>query len=108
LSPDGKILATMSRGPRTGMHDRDIQLWDVATGKKRGQLAVSRNCHQVVFSPNSHFLLTVSFGGTLDLWDVATGKVRWRLTAADFDMCRMAFSPDGKKLATSVQGVALP
>ena len=92
FSPDGKTIASGSR-------DMTIKLWDVATGKERATLMGHSN--YVVFSPDSKSL--ASFGGsdmTVKLWDVSTGKERATFRGHTRPLYGLAFSPDGKTIAS--------
>jgi RNA polymerase sigma factor (sigma-70 family) len=117
FSPDGKALAS-------GNGDGSAALWDVATGKElptlpgfrarkagppKGEM-VSLAVNLLAFSPDSSAL---ALGGTalpsrpdggIGLWDRATGKELIRLTTSDRWVTALAFSPDGKTLATGHDG----
>ena len=87
----------------------EIQLWDLATGKKTATLQghPGEGCFSnmfavafsVAFSPDGKVLVS---GGarTIELWDVATGKnLATFQQAVGEAVWRMALSPDGKTLA---------
>ena len=92
FSPDGKLLAAGGWGI-------ELVLWDVVSGKEilRRQ-GVTR---YVVFSPDSQTIIT---GGLPDkgaeLLDIQSNKVR-ALPVGPVTVHAVAFSPDGKLLATA-------
>ena len=67
FSPDGKTLAS------GGGLDRMVHLWDVETGTPHKPLKeLANRIREIVFSPDSNTLVTVSSGG-IRIWDVSTG-----------------------------------
>jgi serine/threonine protein kinase/WD40 repeat protein/tetratricopeptide (TPR) repeat protein len=66
--PDGRTLATTSR-------DRNLYLWDVASGKQLARLEGHKNTGiQMRFDPSGDLLASRSWDGTLRLWDSRTGR----------------------------------
>jgi WD40 repeat protein len=90
-SGDGKILA--SSGGRV------IRLWDPATGRDLGQFPGDRG---FALSPDGTLLAAdAAFDrGLVLIWDTRSGKELHRLSAHHAEVFALAFSPDGKQLAT--------
>ncbi|QDV34410.1 WD40 repeat domain-containing protein [Tautonia plasticadhaerens] len=93
FSPDGTMLAS------TGT-DRQILVWDLATGNLRHRLADQPfRATTLAFSPDG---ATLACGGdkTVRLWDMRTGQLGRTLTGHRDWVCTVAFSPDGTTLAS--------
>jgi RNA polymerase sigma factor (sigma-70 family) len=106
FAPDGKVLASGGRGGT-------ILLWDAATGKEIRQLeGAEERVKSLAFSPDGKMLasagLRESFGEgaasdlPVRLWDVATGRELRRLRGHEgVYVTAVAFSPDGRRLASA-------
>ncbi|MFM8271654.1 MAG: WD40 repeat domain-containing protein, partial [Gemmata sp.] len=102
LSPDGKLLALA--------HEPDglIPVVDPMTGAKRGALQLSTlpageggtTDGGLAFTPDGKRLV-VSDGRAAQVLDVATGKEVSRLIGHACDLCAVAVSADGKRIATA-------
>jgi RNA polymerase sigma factor (sigma-70 family) len=106
LSPDGKTVAVANGFNNDGAFNPQamaVQLWDADQLKKRGILpGLKRPFPDVVgsltFSPDGK---TLAVGdSTLVLWDTATGKPKCRVPNQGSSLNAVAFSPDGKVVAT--------
>jgi WD40 repeat protein len=101
FSPDGKLLAS-------GTKAESILLWDVKTWRTIATLSGNREVTSIAFSPEGQFL-AAGFGGEIKVWDVTTRQELVTLSTHSDDADKgflenpiVAFSPDGRILAASV------
>jgi WD40 repeat protein len=109
FSPDGKMVAASADRHR-------IILWETATGQIVRQLDGREETDfaaALAFSPDSRTLASGSLGETLRLWNLETGREERRFltqnpwpkenSARYFPLVEaIAFSPDGRTLASAV------
>jgi WD40 repeat protein len=92
-SPDGQVLASAG-------NDRQILLWDAATGAQIDVLAVHEAAIAAIrFSPSGKLLAALGFEEQVRLYDVASKQLVGRLAAPCQDMRALVFSPDERMLA---------
>jgi WD40 repeat protein len=91
FSPDGRTLAVGT--------DRAILLWDMARGTEPRELP-RRSVLNLVFSSDGRTLAAWA-ANTISLWDVKTGQPLQRPQGHEGEVTTVAFSPDGKTLASA-------
>ena len=95
FSPDGAILATAG-------YDRNIHLWDLATGKLlRSMTSHNGAVYDLAFSPDGTVLASASGDGTCKIWLVATGERLDTLNQPEAEQYRVAFTPEGKHIVAA-------
>src|SRR5262249_57813220 len=79
-----------------------IRLWDMATGRKIGDLLTGHTgpIDSVAFSADGKTLAAGGQNGTVRLWDVANQEPITTLTGHTAPVYSVAFSPGGKTLAS--------
>jgi WD40 repeat protein len=99
-------------GPRAPTVWGDVQVWDAVTGREKFKLPDQKQIiRSAVFSPDSRFLVTIGGGtntlyrlkatpGEVKVWDVDTGQEQMSLPDQGAAPLCVAFSPDGKDIAT--------
>ncbi|HEY0754381.1 MAG TPA: hypothetical protein VGD98_10495 [Ktedonobacteraceae bacterium] len=102
FSPDGKqaIVQNLDKRDNTS----PLQIWDLQTGKKIGELAVAhnRNAFGWAFSPDSS-LLAIDDEGVINIYTSADGKLltSFENKVSGQGVHNIVWSPDGKYLAES-------
>ncbi|OAI50464.1 hypothetical protein AYO44_05555 [Planctomycetaceae bacterium SCGC AG-212-F19] len=94
FSPDGNTVITGGDDYRT---------WEAATGRPLLDLPYSESSVEIACSPDGRTLAVPEFGKVY-LVDAATGKETGRIEGFRSNVGRLAFSPDGKFLATGHWG----
>jgi WD40 repeat protein len=103
FSPDGSLLATV--GPQPGA----FKVWDTASGKVVRPLTgfSGHLTAPVAFAPNGRLVAVASINNSVpnapprvQVWEVASGGMRREFTGHSGMVSCLAFSPDGRALAT--------
>jgi WD40 repeat protein len=91
FSPDGTTVATASL-------DRDVRLWDAATGDPGPVLAHNSPVYDAEFSPDGRWVVTAA--GRVGLWDASSGRLVLRLQGHDGIVKSAAFDPTGRAIVS--------
>jgi RNA polymerase sigma factor (sigma-70 family) len=108
---DGRTLVTATThawqwGPGwigTGPHA--IHVWELSSAKECMTITLKEKgpddrSDRIAVAPDCRTIVTVSHGSALRFWDMVTGEELLRRTGATARVTSLAFSPDGKFLAT--------
>jgi WD40 repeat protein len=95
FAPDGLSLLSVSSG--------QVILWDLTGERPRQQWTHLRGAACLAVAPDRAALASVgeSDDKVVLVWDVATGKERTRLQGHERGVLALAFSPDGRRLASA-------
>ena len=92
VAPDGKALATAG-------YDKQILIWDLATGKVVRPLKDhSDSVYGLAFSPDGKTLASCAADRTVKLWDWTTGKRTATLSESTAELYAVVFTPDGSRV----------
>lgn len=93
FSPDGRRLVCGTQ--------KTVQMWDATTGKLLYTVPRTVNYLAPVFSPDGKTLAIGDTWSAVCFWDAETGREKSRTEGKSYFAPEVAFSPDGKYLATT-------
>lgn len=95
FAPDGKTVAA-------GHVDGGVTLWDVATGRRIGEVrGYSGGTFDLTFGPDWKMLATAGTDGVVRVFEVPSGEPLLVLRGHEYLVTGVSFSPDGRKLASA-------
>jgi len=101
ISPDGRTITAVSEGPSAA--GSNVRLWRVSDGSARA-LAEGGEALSVAYSPDGAHLALGMWDGTVWLWQLSDDKLLHTMERHSAQVQSVAFSPDGKLLASSAMG----
>src|SRR5262245_47858728 len=103
FTPDGKHLLTLRGLPKPKASAREVQLWDVGTGKvaRRFELLPRQNAVRQLYGVSDKTLIVVGDDKLITSYDLATGKLIGDFANKGHKPKMLALAPDGKWLLTA-------
>jgi hypothetical protein len=108
---DGRTLVTATThawqwdGGWIGIGPHTIHVWELSSAKECMTIPLKESgaddrCDLIAIAPDCRTIVTVTPGSAMRFWDRVTGEELPRRTGATARVTALAFSPDGKFLAT--------
>src|SRR5262249_23648854 len=116
LSPDGRLLATLSYAKDDKRYEDHIRVWDLTTGKTSEVAPAAKKLPPrylyysmaPAFTPDGKALAISSSDEFVRLWDPVTGKeLKSSALGTSGHSSTLAFSQDGKTLAAAIGGKSI-
>ncbi len=101
FSPDGNLLATAGCDPRREQKPHEVRIWDAATGNLRLTLPGHGFVFTLAFSQDARWLAWGGPAGQVTILDRETGQPVVVKSNHPGDVTGIAFSADGRLLATA-------
>ena len=107
FSGDGELFAATVNPELAGRNEK-IEIWDVDTWTKVGELAPDDWTDALMFSPDGRRIFTGGYNGVLNIWDVKTSRRLPAFSGNPGRIWTMASTANGAILATgSARGVQI-
>jgi WD40 repeat protein len=103
FSPDGQLVVTRSEDDTAPIWEKPItvRVWDIARKSEVASISHEQeDVREVVFSPDSRYLATVSVDG-VRIWDIVRKSEVASISHEEEDVREVVFSPNSQLVATS-------
>ncbi len=94
FSPNGQTFVSAST-------DKTIKIWNLAMLRLRMTIYTNSEIYSVAVSPHGQTFASGNAEGKVEIWNLNTGKKRREFSTPMQSVVRVAYSPDGERLATS-------
>ncbi len=99
---DGRRLAVLHRVPHLVAAEREVRLWDLASGKQVCALGAEIDRFaDPVFAPDGRTVYTAGSRGLIRAWDTATGKERQPADSLTAELHHLCWTADGRQILTA-------
>jgi len=100
-----QVVAFDSQGSRLASicSDNTIRIWDLQQSRETLTLS-GAGAQSVAFGPDGKKVASGSLDGSVKVWDPKTGQLKQDLKGHNVPVHLVAYSPDGKRLASSGYG----
>jgi len=97
----GKIASVVSFGAETEGEGSELRLWEDVGGNLISNHILRAPFHRIAYRPSGKHVVLGSTDGRIMVWDTATKQEVWQASLTDCRIASLAFSPDGKTVATA-------
>ena len=97
-----RIASVVSFAPDKEGEGAELRLWDAVRGNLIHAQTLRSPFYRIAFRPDGKRLVLGSSDGRIALWDARTFQEVWQVSIANCRIAELAFSADGKTVATAV------